>query len=542
MARHLPIVVIALSFSVGCSAAGAGEVDDFVVVPDGKADDFLSLSAREYVLSGRATITLEESYADATEGERLERVRELVGYKQILIAWFLTQYFIDKKGDDTNAGYGGFGAMAKANTYEELDIRDEGDGVTFSFVVRQLIAGPADLLQRVPTERNAEGEREMVLVVGKPSNEEMSRLETNHEWYRSAPWTSFDPDRVEADDKEELRLVIEPEVESSDAWFDYGALFEDGRLTIDVHFGWDYHGDYHVRHARSLFTWLTSEGFEAPVATFEELGRDSGPFTTTLDVQGRPVRVEVQIFYGKTGSETDPGTDEGGRVLEEDIRESLWSGDVIIYSGHSGPFYGFAMGNWKVTSEGDFDDSEMATAAMPEERYQLVVAEGCDTYHIGEAFRANAAKPDGRFIDIVTTTAPSDASTPYAVQDVIARLTERDEAGRHAPATVSALLRDLDSNSRWAKTMYGLHGIDDNPQLHPHAQVDAMCHPCDSAADCGGPGNHCVALQAGAPRTCAPVCTADAGCSTGSVCRSIASASSRVIADSVCTPARLACE
>ena len=84
-------------------------------------------------------------------------------------------------------------------------------------------------------------------------------------------------------------------------------------------------------------------------------------------------------------------------------RASLADRDVIIYSGHSGPFYGFALANWKKTEEGDLDDSELASTTLPENRYQVVFAEGCDTYHIGEAFKANPAKPDGSFIDIVTT-------------------------------------------------------------------------------------------------------------------------------------------
>ena len=49
-----------------------------IIVPDGKADDFLSLSATEFVVSGRATVTLEAEFADASEEQRTARLRELV--------------------------------------------------------------------------------------------------------------------------------------------------------------------------------------------------------------------------------------------------------------------------------------------------------------------------------------------------------------------------------------------------------------------------------------------------------------------------------
>ena len=87
-----PALVIALA---GCAAAppegGVG-----TVVPPGKADDFISLSAAEFVVAGRAEVTIEEEYVTADEETRLARVRELVGYQQVAIAWFLNQYLIDK--------------------------------------------------------------------------------------------------------------------------------------------------------------------------------------------------------------------------------------------------------------------------------------------------------------------------------------------------------------------------------------------------------------------------------------------------------------
>jgi hypothetical protein len=147
----------------------------------------------------------------------------------------------------------------------------------------------------------------------------------------------LDPTTVPAAQRRDLTVTIRRETESRDAWFDYARLLEDDVLDIDVHFGWDYHDAYHVQHARALFSWLRSRGFSAPVASFDALTRTSGAFTRSISADGRTVRIEVRIFYGRSGSDTDPDTDAGGRVLENDMRASLRTRDVIVYSGHSGP-------------------------------------------------------------------------------------------------------------------------------------------------------------------------------------------------------------
>ena len=255
---------------------------------------------------------------------------------------------------------------------------------------------------------------------------------------------------------------------------------------------------------------------------------------------GRDVEIRVRIFYGKAGTDTDPDTAAGGRVLEQDMRTSLATRDVIVYSGHSGPFYGFALANWRKTDEGDLDDSEMSSVAMPADRYQVVVAEGCDTYQIGEAFRQNPAKPDGRLVDVITTTSFSNASTPATVEDIISALIERDSHGRLRPRTVKSLLSKLDGNSWGFHTMYGIHGLDDNPALHPFAATENLCQACGANADCGGPGNLCVTVGHEGKR-CVAACTDDRGCPDGYACRAIASQSSSTIYGRACVPAALSC-
>jgi hypothetical protein len=520
--------------ALGDEIAGEEFVEDGEVVADGKADDFLSLTAREYVIAGTDSVVLEPEYASRSEADRVARAQHLVSLRQIAIAWFLNQYLVDKSHDDANAQYGGFGAMAKAGDYESLNIRETAP-LTYSFDFEQLIAGRVDLMTRLPTMMGPDAmTRTFTLTVGLPTNSEMERLETGSEWYRSAPWTAWTPMNVDAARRRDLPVTIRTEVESKDAWFDYVRLFEDGVLDIDVHFGWDYHQAYHVQHARSLHGWLRDHGFEAPVSSFDDLTHESGAYTRTIQANGQTVRVDVRIFYGKAGSATDPDTAAGGRQLEADMLASLAERDVIVYSGHSGPFYGFALANWRMTDEGDVDDSELSSVRMPSDRYQIVLAEGCDTYQIGAAFARNPNKPELRNLDVLTTTSFSNASSPATVEEFLTRLLERDSRGRHRPRTVRSLLQDLDDNGGYSfRTMYGMHGIDDAPRLHPYADVERFGDACSANADCGELGNLCIRMLDGA-RRCTAACTADDACGEGRTCRQVASTSQAAIYGSAC--------
>jgi hypothetical protein len=519
---------------VACAEPDDEEPEDGFFVEDGKEDDFFSLTAQEYLLEGQATVTIEASLATATAAEKERRVKELIGYRQIAIAWFLTQYMVDKEDDAANASFGGFGGIAKAGAFEDLAVRAI-DSRKYEFTFRQIVAGKRDLISLLPTRAGTGGARLFDLEVGTPSNTDLARLETNAEWYRDAPWNDWNPANVAADKKETLTFSIKAEKASSDAWFDYKRLVADGVVDIDVHFGWDYHNAYHEKHARALFDWLADAGFRKPVASFAALTRTSGDFTKTINADGRSITYKVRIFYGKTGTDTDPDTDAGGIVLENDMKTSLRTRDITIFSGHSGPFYGFALANWKKTSEGDLDDADMRVADMPRDRYQIVFAEGCDTYQIGQAFKDNPNK-QGVNIDVITTTSFSNAESPAAVQDFITAITARDSRNRLRPQTAKSLLKDLDSNSYWFHTMYGMHGIDDNPALHPFAKAANIGKRCSVNADCGGLGNMCVSFGASAGKRCTAACAADRGCPSSYACKALASAASSTIYANACAP------
>ncbi|MBK9036600.1 MAG: hypothetical protein IPL61_36015 [Myxococcales bacterium] len=509
----------------------ADDPEDSVFVDDGKADDFLSLSAQEYTLEGHSTVVLDAALADRPATERLAAAKQLIGYKQIAIAWFVTQYLVDKEEEDPNASFGGFGGMAKAGAYEDLEISERADHVTFDFTFRQIAAGGRSLMNRLPT-RVVGGETVFDLEIGRPSNAELAQLETNAEWYRNAPWDGWNPATVAADKKENITFAIARAQPSTDGFFDLARLTEDGKLDIDVYFGWDYHAQYHLVHSQQFFTWLKAQGFRAPVASWDKLTTTSGAFTRTVKADGRTITVEVRMYFGKPGASTDPDTDAGGRRLEQLALNSLARRDVIVYSGHSGPFYGFALANWKKTDEGDLDDADIRVAPMPADRYQVVFAEGCDTYQIGTAFKENPNKR-GANVDVITTTSFSDASTPAPVEHFINALLARDSQQRLRPQPVSGLLTRLDGNSAGFTSMYGMHGIDDNPKVVPWARTDRFGSKCKTNADCGGPGNLCVGATA-ATKKCTAACAGVGGCGDGYTCRAVASSSSATIYGKAC--------
>lgn len=514
-----------------CSAGGddlAEDAEDGFVVDDSKADDFLSLKAREFVVSGTARVVVAEGATDA-------RVRKAMALQHTAITWFLNAYLIDKEREgahaDANAAYGGFSAMVKDGAYEDFDITQR-NGTTYDFKFEQVIAGRKDLMQKLPL--NSRGE--FTIEIGTPTVEEMER---DAEWYRKAPWDAWNPATRPASQKIALTLAIRPETKSSDGWWDYKRLADDGTISIDVHYGYDYHAQGHLTDSKAFYGWMMDHGFRSPVASYDKYTRSSGDITKTLSVDGRNVKVAVRLYYGRPGTSTDPDTDAGGIQLEKDMLASLKSRDVIIYAGHSGALYGFALANWEKTDEGDLDDSELALAEMPSDKYQIVFAEACNTYMLGNTFLSNPNKA-GQNIDVITSTNMSVSYSP--VEDFLTRLLEVDTQGRHRPRTMSATIADLDlyTYGEVQPTMYGIHGVDDNPKLHPYANPENSCKRCSANSDCGGVGNTCVGIG-DSGRRCVAACTDDAGCPDGYACKPVASASTSTIYGSYCVPRTRSC-
>src|SRR5215218_2553303 len=99
--RLFAAVALSASLIAGCSDSTEGDdPEDSIFVDDSKADDFFSMSAQEYLIDGKSTVVLDAAFATRTTEERLREAKRLVGLKQIAIAWFLTQYFVDKEHED----------------------------------------------------------------------------------------------------------------------------------------------------------------------------------------------------------------------------------------------------------------------------------------------------------------------------------------------------------------------------------------------------------------------------------------------------------
>jgi hypothetical protein len=535
---RLALFAIVLTF--GCAEAPIINVEDLAIptaVPHGKEDNFLSDSAREYLVEGEAIIRLDEDDADLAESTRLRKVKRLIPFKQIAVTWFLNAWIAPKDAKDPNAKYGGFNALTKNASLDDLDIR-QLDATTYAFTVRQQIGGPEDLLSKLPTFDNGDGTWSFDLTIGVPTNEEMKNLTVGDEWFRQKPWDKFNPSVLNADQLDTIELTLTRQPRSLDAWPEYERLFQDGKVTIAIHLGWDYHTKAHLKESKQLFHWLVKEGYSAPVGDYEQLNRTSGPFQRTITARDRSVSVEVSLFWGKPGTNTDTDTDAGGRQLKKDMIRSLETKEVIVYSGHSGPFWGFSLANWKKTDEGELDDNEIATLSLPS-YYQVILTEGCETYALGNAFYANPAKSSRTNLDIITTTTYSTSMDGDPVKDFLTAIAGTSDSGAHVPVTYGDLMRDLDWNT-WDTAMYGVHGIDDNPHLHPYAEPEHFCSPCMSDWDCGSSWNANFCLNLGTDgQFCAAECTGDDGCPDGYTCAAVAR--NNTLSGRACVPESFSC-
>ena len=470
--RTIATVLAAVTL-LGCSMGPTddGDPEDSIAVDDGKADDFFSASALEYTVTGKASVTFTSQPTQA-------QVEKLISEKQIAIAWFLTQYLVDKEDDDANKDFGGFGGMAKGGMWQDLDVQTT-DNLTYTFTFKQLVAGGKTMLSKLPI-KTVGGQQVFDLEIGKPTNDQLGQLRRTRSGTASRRSTRGIRARCAADQKEtDARSRSRARQASTDAFFDMAKLTADGKLDIDVFFGWDYHYNFHLKHSQGLLHLAREPGLQG---AGRGLGRTSTrtprAFTKKMTANGKTITVEVRMYFGKPGTVTDPDTDAGGKVLEDIARESLTKRDVVVYSGHSGPFYGFALANWNKTLEGDLDDSEMRTIPLAVE-VSGRPRRGCDTYQIGEAFLENPDKA-GKNIDVITTTSFSNAATPGDGRGLHRPRCSRDDSlGRLRPQTDLVAAHEARFNAYEAgfHTMYGMHGIDNNPKLLPFANTAASARP-----------------------------------------------------------------
>jgi hypothetical protein len=541
MSRTL-LALLPLGLLLGCGGEPAepvGEGDDRadeIVVPDGKLDDFFTSSGREYWVTGTATVTIEEALATATPERKRARALQLVALKNVAISWFLNGYLIDKEDEDTNKAYGGFAALTRFASEEGGELIAV-NARSFHFTYSVQVAGSKTLLSRLPGTTSSAGKR-FALQLGKVSNEDLARLDFNAEWYRDAPWSSFDPGKLPAEQVETMELVIKAQTVSKDAYLAYDRLFADGQLSIGVHFGWDYHSRQDISGSRALYTWLLGQGFASPVASYEALARTSGPLTKTIFSNGKPITVKLSLFHPGDAANgvpgPDPDTAAGGKQLEADMRKSFAEREVILFEGHSGPLYGFALANWKKTDEGDLDDSKIPGLELPS-TYQIVFGDGCDTYALGQAFWKNPAKADHASLNVITSTSTTNGDTIASARRFLRALFNQT-ANKVVPIRLSTLTSGLDEDQGDGfDAMYGVHGVEANPRFDPMADVSKLGQACTRDAACGADGNRCTRVTS-ARRICTFACIDDSGCPGGSRCRAIASSTTRTVTSRQCVP------
>jgi hypothetical protein len=572
------LLVYSLVFGLpgGCSAPAPDEVDENVIVPPGKEDNFFSNVAREYMATADVSFTLDATWAQKTDAERLDRARKVMEGKTKQIAWFLHVYLIDKSHDDEAGDYGGLRAMVLDGSYESDALKpDPDDTLKFSYSFAVQVGGTRELLSKIRADQNlADDADTFTLKMAKLDNSQV--VSFSHSGYKHGEWSPEDC----GCDLEQLDVKLEPIEASNDAYLHYPDYYDDDVIDISIHVGWDYHARYDITHSRSLYNWLTgSLGFESPVDDYEKYNRLSGPLTKKLTVNGREITAKVTIFrpdpceswdedgswgaWAKAVEEdednkkrkcddwewSDPKananatTAEGAGNMMKDLKDSLKTRDAILFTGHSGYTYGYALASWYNTSLGDLDPPEIKTLDLPKDKSQLFVMSGCDTYHVAQAFKDNPNKSGLVNADVITTTSFSNAGDVGDTKDIVGALVG-DASGKVSAVSYGRLMMQLNpSTYDWGYghfTMYGIHGIDDNPLANPLGDPTRSCAPCTEDADCGAAGNVCVRLNA-TEKVCAVECLHDKGCPADQACHQFGSSSSNYVRGRACVPKSLSC-
>ncbi len=531
----------------GCASEPPAGGDTVDIVPPGKADDYFSTAGQEYTVEGIVGAQIDDSClertADSPDPQR-RCAEEIVSLKNFAIAWFLNTYIIDKH-DSPNEEWGGFTGMTRPASYETLEIGTIAEGA-FDYTFSSELSGPFDLLDIMPASPCAD-DREVFcfdLEIPVIDNETLRQMDTGDEWYRSAPYSQYSPDTFEGE-TETLELRITPYERSNDAFLEYAKLFSDaqlaqagGVLKIGLFVGWDYYEDrYDLQGAQRTYEHLTQDlGLESPVDSYEDYGIDSGSFTGEIQVNGNTVPVDVILVHPGQG---DPGNDDFARQMEDALVQAFAERQVIAFEGHAGPLYGFALANWRETSEGELDDSELPSLDVPDDFYQVVMISGCNTYMVADALYQIPEKSGRVDLDIITTTNFSNAGNPgrTTISLLDAVMNQRGDNGELEPVTYGELLRDLNTDV-WTP-LFGVHGIDDNPRDNPFADESLACSPCVTHEDCGGNGNLCVQLSE-TEVVCTTLCQSNADCDEGELCYEIASGDTIIGAQ--CIRASLTCE
>lgn len=481
-------LVIAAALCAGCAPTGSpslGTSDGPRGVMreggDGKADDYVSTNAREYELLGHAHVELPDGFADLGDEERQSRLQELVDRRMSVVGRSVRRTIDevlraengDERGED--ARYFTYFKREHAET-DAPEVLEDGRWARFGF--RMQLVGSVWLMSKLAPDDSSP--RTFTVEVG-------------------------DGDGAET---EPVTVEIRGS-DSRDAFPEYDQLFADGVYDMAVHFGGDYNAErYDIETARWFFEYMQEGGWQTEVASFDELRIDSPPFRRELRIEGRAVEARIHIYHADMVDAADE------EQLAEVMRTSFAERDVVVYSGHAGEGAGFIL---DYEPRFEISASDFATLPMRDE-YQIFVFDGCRTYRsYVDDMMANPAKTFDN-VDIVTTVNTTPFSAGYQMlHQLIYWLTITNDDGQHFPISWMGLLRGLNTES-FRSVHYGVHGIDDNPQLNPNGSEGVACRPCASDADCGAGGNFCLDIESTGQGRCGVACTTDTACGRGARC------------------------
>lgn len=513
----------------GCVEEGGGPEDVlYEYVPAGKADDYRSTRGQEYSLLAIDSVTLSDADMALDPDARQARAEELVQLKFKAISYFLYAYLAQKSAKDSNFEYGGFHTTVRQKTFESFIIAENPDepGV-YDFLFEAEVGGPKNLISEIPL--NDDATFDLALPI-------LSNAEIEGETYASQ-YRKFNPEDHDASTLTSINFEISVQASEPDAYIDYNAMFEDGLLDITIQVGGDYNDDrFDLMTARDVFDRLQDDlGLDAPVATFDALKTDSGPFTGSFDANGRDIQVEVYLYHPDMQKEEGVGFDG----LIDIYKDAASKRDIVFYDGHAGydTSYSGVVVHYNPRHAIAADDFD--TLDLPD-KYQLFVFNGCKTYtSYADAMYDHPAKSAAN-LDIITTVNFSWLREMTRVTTDFLDHVMTVQGGTHIPRSYDQILGALNTG-RSFDVIYGVHGLSDNPRISPYAESDALCSSCSGNADCPGADNLCLRLIGG-EQGCTAACTDDSGCPEGFSCRPAAAEGSTLISRFQCVPTAGRCE
>jgi hypothetical protein len=471
---------LALCVIAACSSA-AEEASTPVESADANLD-YRATNGKEFDVAGRAEVKLEGADA-ALEGEaRSAKLEELARLRIDAITRALDAELWKLWPEDRRQNEKNIVAMIRMASPKRGDFMVEGNAAAFSYWAQ--VAGPNDLLSTLPLV--ADGDKRLTKLT-------VDGAEVVLEWSEAA--------------------------ETADAYPRYAEMFEDGVLDIAIHVGGDHYSPRNdLNESQAIYDELLALGMRSPVSSFADLRLDSAPFEGSLAVAGKQVVVRATLVHA------DMAPDDKLDDLVTKFKARAKEADVVVYRGHAGTQLDYSGVVVHYEPRVAIPASDFDWLDLPR-KYQLFVFDGCETYTgYADKLLENTAK-DETNADIITSVnygsglvrAESVRALLHALLDKTGTTTTN---ARWVPRSWDAVLKRVNDQQRGPWTsIYGVHGLADNPRLSMLADASKIGTSCRLNADCGGTDSLCVATQSG--RVCGAACTDDSACPTATKCTAV---------------------